>query len=172
MKLVVGLGNPGDKYKKTRHNVGFLVVERLGGEVEWKISKSTGALVSWMEIDGEEIELVKPQKFMNKSGLTVKGIKKKHSKLKNEDIFVVHDDLDIRLGEYKISQKGPRDHNGLKSVYEQIGKDFTHVRVGVDGERDGKSGEEYVLSGWRPEEKEILVKTVSQVVGELKNVLA
>jgi len=126
MKLVVGLGNPGEKYKNTRHNVGFLMVDKLFGEVEWGVSKSTKTLRSWVEFKGEKVELVKPQRFMNKSGVAVKIIKKKHPKLKNEDIYVIHDDLDIKLGEYKIDKgKGPKVHNGLASIYEQIGtKEF------------------------------------------------
>ncbi len=175
MKVVVGLGNPGQKYVNTRHNVGFWVVERLAGDGEWKTSKSTGALVSWI---GEDVELVKPQNFMNKSGVTVKGVFKKHpdkfktTNLKN--LWVVHDDLDIKLGEYKISfGKGPKEHNGLKSIYEQIGsREFWHVRIGIDNGEFRESGEGYVLSGFRHDEKELINQVVSKVARELKDVLA
>ena len=154
MKLVVGLGNPGEKYKNTRHNVGALVVDRL--KVEF----------------GEEVKWLKPDKFMNKSGVALKAFLKKNPRIKMEDVYVVHDDLDIELGKYKISfSKGPKDHNGLNNIYEQVGShDFWHVRVGVDGERDGKSGEEYVLSNWRPEEREVIKKVTEEIVEELKNV--
>lgn len=172
MKLVVGLGNPGSKYKRTRHNVGFLVVEELAGEGEWKLSRSTGALICWIDVGDEKVELVKPQGFMNKSGVVVKGIKRKHPGLRKKDIYVAYDDLDIELGGYKISQKGPRDHKGLNNIYEQTGiKDFWHVRIGVDGERQGKTGEEYVLSNWRLGEEEIAAKVVRQAAEELKDVL-
>jgi PTH1 family peptidyl-tRNA hydrolase len=177
MKLVVGLGNPGEKYKNTRHNVGFGVVERLAGEGEWKISKSSGALLVWVEIGREKIELMKPQKFMNRSGVAAAAAKKKHPELKDKDIYIIHDDLDIRLGEYKFSfGRGPKDHNGLKSVYEQLGsKEFWHVRMGVDNRMKipfKGSGEEYVLSSWLPEERKMVENMIEKIAEELKNVLA
>jgi peptidyl-tRNA hydrolase, PTH1 family len=174
MKLVVGLGNPGTRYVGTRHNVGYWVVEKMAEEALWTLSKSTGALFSWVKINDKEVELFKPQDFMNKSGLAVKEAKKKHPKLENKDIFLVYDDLDIKLSEYKISLgKGPKDHNGLKSIYEQVGvQDFWHVRVGIDNGEFRNSGEEYVLSKWKPQEKEIINEVVDKVVKELKHVLA
>jgi PTH1 family peptidyl-tRNA hydrolase len=175
MKLVVGLGNPGTRYANTRHNVGVLVVEKLLGDGEWKVSKSTGALIAWMN---DEVELVKPQGFMNKSGITVQGVFRKHQgkfQVRNlENMWVVHDDLDIELGKYKITfGKGPKVHNGLKSIYEQIGtKDFWHVRVGIDNGLFRESGEGYVLSSFKPEEKKIIDKVIEKIVEELINVLA
>ena len=176
---MVGLGNPGEKYKNTRHNVGFLVVDRLVGEkVEWKISKSTGAQCFWLKINDFDVELFKPQNFMNKSGVAVKGVFKKHPNkfqlTKLENMWVVHDDLDIKLGEYKLSfGKGPKDHNGLKSIYGQIGTDqFWHVRIGIDNGEYRNSGEEYVLSKWKPDERVILDKVIDKIVKELRDVLA
>ena len=152
MKLVVGLGNPGEKYQNTRHNVGFLVVDRLRERLD----------------EGKDrVLFLKPDKFMNQSGAVVKAFLKKHPKVKPEEMYVAHDDLDIKLGEYKISfGKGPRDHYGLKSINEQLGtKEFWHVRVGIDGPRgEVKSGEEYVLSSFRPEEKSIVNSIVNSVV--------
>lgn len=134
MKHVVGLGNPGEKYKNTRHNVGFLVVELLAAGLEWTDSKKGQLEYVWTEWNGEKIEFVKPQAFMNKSGLAVKYMRRKHPKMDPRDLYVIHDDLDIKLGEYKIGEKGPREHNGLRSIYEQTGmKDFNHVRIGIDG---------------------------------------
>jgi len=206
MKLVVGLGNPGEKYKNTRHNVGYWVVDKL---VEARHSPgktckrfSTNDIhhsVIDRSLGNEELLIVKPQLFMNKSGVAVKKVLKKFQgptleDLTLEDLYVVHDDLDIKLGEYKISfGKGPKDHNGLKNIYEQIGTDkFWHVRVGVGGisplklARDqkskrhsplaaigrsqGESGEEYVLSNWRPEEKKIVDKVIEKILKELKDV--
>lgn len=155
MKLVVGLGNPGDKYKNTRHNVGFWVVDRLEQE------------------NLDEVELYKPQLFMNKSGVEVKEILKKNPKVKPVDLYVIHDDLDIKLGEHKIGEKGPKEHNGLKSIYEQTGlKDFNHVRVGIDNGEFRESGEEYVLSKWKPEEGEVINQVIGKIVEELKDVFA
>lgn len=182
MKLVVGLGNPGQKYKNTRHNVGFWVVDRLAGEeAEWKVSKTTGALYYWTVMGDDDVELFKPQGYMNKSGVAVKKYLKKFKVTNLKDFYVVHDDLDIKLGEYKIGEKGPREHNGLKSIYEQIGtlrhgsgqvKFFNHVRIGIDNGEFRQSGEEYVLSNWKPEEKKIINQVIGKVVEELRDVLA
>ena len=149
-------------------------VKREGKDRQWQTSKSLGALVSWLAIDGKKIELMKPQKFMNRSGLAVVVAKKKHPKLKMENIYVVHDDLDIEIGRFKIAfGKGPRVHNGLQSIYEQLGtKDFWHVRIGIDN-RDKTSfkgdGEDYVLGNWLPEEKEVVERVVVDVVNDLMN---
>ena len=166
MKLIVGLGNPGKQYKNNRHNVGFEVVERIAGEGEWKESKSGQLLYFWINKD---IELIKPQAFMNQSGKSVYAVRKKHQNLETEDIYVVHDDLDIKLGEYKIQKgKGPKDHNGLLSIYEKLGtKDFWHVRIGVENRDKNISGEEYVLQRFKEEELETINKVIKQAIDDL-----
>lgn len=154
---MVGLGNPGPKYLSTRHNVGFLVVDKLTPR--------------------PDLLLLKPNKFMNRSGPVLKAFLKKHPQISLENVYVVHDDLDIELGKYKINfGKGPLVHNGLKSIYEQLGsKDFWHVRMGIDNRNQTGfkgTGEDYVLGKWRPEEKKIIDKTIAKVVKELSRVLA
>lgn len=160
MKLIVGLGNPGEKYKKTRHNVGFMVVDRLSGDEEWASDK--------------KVLLVKPGKFMNKSGDKVARVKNFY-KIDVDDIYVIHDDLDLKLGEYKIQKGiGPKVHNGISSVEERLGdKDFWRVRVGVDNRKGDRrmSGEDYVLGRFRKKEMEILVEVLERVVKEMKEVL-
>lgn len=153
MKLVVGLGNPGSRYANTRHNVGFLVVD--------KFTSGSGFLI------------LKPDKFMNRSGVVLKAFLKKHPKIELKDVYVVHDDLDIELGKFKLTfGKGPKVHNGLKSIYEQLGtKDFWHVRIGIDNRlKTGfkGTGEDYVLSHWRPEERKVIDKVIGIVVKQLK----
>ena len=159
MKLIVGLGNPGQKYKNNRHNVGFMVVERL------------------MEEKLPGVKLLKPNSFMNRSGVAVNKYLKKWKgptlPFSLPNLYVVHDDLDIELGKFKISfGKGPKVHNGLKSIYEQLGtKDFWHVRVGIDNRMKTGfrgTGEEYVLQNFRPEEREIIKKVIDKVVVEVK----
>jgi PTH1 family peptidyl-tRNA hydrolase len=130
--------------------VGFLVVDELARHAP-----------------GKNIVLFKPQKFMNRSGQEVKKLTKLYP-LSSNNLFVIHDDLDIPLGKFKITQKGQKVHNGLKSIYEQIGvRDFWHVRVGIDGDRRGKTGEEYVLENWRPEEKKVLSGVIKEVINAL-----
>ncbi len=134
MKLVVGLGNPGKRYKNTRHNIGFMVVNSIAGEINWVESKKGKLHYFWKS---DNLEYIKPQAYMNKSGESVLAVTKKHQNLKKENIFVIHDDLDIKLGEYKIQfGKGPKDHNGLVSIYEKLGtKKFWHVRVGIENRK-------------------------------------
>ena len=174
MKLMVGLGNPGKKYKRNRHNVGFRIVEKLReilGEGNFVLEKKWEAKVMKMS----DLTLVKPTVFMNASGRAVRKVKD-YFKIDLDDVWIVHDDLDIALGEYKIQKsKGPKIHNGLKSVEESLGEDgFWRVRVGVDG-RGGKrreSGEEYVLKDFGKKEEEMVTKVVDEIVEELLVVLA
>lgn len=150
MKLIVGLGNPGQKYKNNRHNVGFMIVDELA------------------KLNLTDVALFKPSTFMNKSGVAVKKLQVRNL----QDLYVVHDDLDIELGKFKISfGKGPKVHNGLNSIYEQLGtKDFWHVRIGIDNRAAigfKGTGEDYVLQNFRPEEREI-IKNICQEL-ELQN---
>lgn len=167
MKLIIGLGNPGKKHKNNRHNVGFMVLDKLATK-NWTKSKSGLLLYSWIN---SSFELVKPLTFVNDSGNATKYVFKKH-KPKLEEFFVIHDDLDIKLGEYKIQLgKGPKDHNGLLDIYEKLGtKDFWHVRVGVEN-RDGENripGEKYVLQDFSDDEKEILEGVIKQICKKLE----
>jgi peptidyl-tRNA hydrolase, PTH1 family len=160
MKLVAGLGNPGEKYKNTRHNVGFMFLDKLVGDQDWEESK--------------KILLVKPMKFMNKSGEEV-AKRKNFYKIDLDDVYVVHDDLDLKLGEFKIQKGvGPKVHNGVSSVENHLGsKEFWRVRVGIDN-RDGDrkiSGEDYVLGRFRKQEMEILVEVLGKAIKEVKEVL-
>ena len=159
MKLIVGLGNPGKKYKNNRHNVGFMVVDELARHAPGK---------PWI--------LFKPQKFMNRSGVEVKKWLKKRKGRTLPDLYVIHDDLDIELGKYKITfGKGPKVHNGLKSIYEQLGtKNFWHVRIGIDNRLTTgfkETGEEYVLQNFRPEEKKVVGKTIKKTAKRLVEIL-
>jgi len=109
-----------------------------------------------------------PQRFMNRSGAEVKKLVKKFP-LDRHELFVAHDDLDIPLGKFKISRKGPLVHNGLNSIYEQLGtKNFWHIRIGINGDRGGKSPEEFVLSRFRPEEKQAVFRTIGEAINALK----
>lgn len=151
MKLIVGLGNPGAKYKNNRHNAGFMLVDELA------------------KLNLPDVALFKPQKYMNRSGPEVKKWLKNREEPFLPFLYVAHDDLDIPLGKYKIHfGKGPRVHNGLLSIYEQLGtKDFWHVRIGIDGDRGGKTPEEFVLSNFRPEERRVIKSVIVQAIKEL-----
>jgi len=153
MKLIVGLGNPGEKYSKNRHNVGHLVVDRLQTIPHSK-----------------DLAIKKTDTFMNESGKFVKDLTIRYSLLPN-DLYVVHDDLDIRLGSYKIQfAVGPKVHNGITSIEESLGtKDFWRVRIGVDNREPSvrTPGEGYVLEDFTSQEWETLDKVIKDVCKKL-----
>ncbi len=162
MKLVVGLGNPGETHANNRHNVGFMVVDRLAKEAGWE-SKFEALILK-----ARDYLLVKPQTFMNRSGEVVAKLANFY-KVATDDLMVIHDDLDIRLGEYKIQKGvGPKVHNGLTSVEERLGTaNFWRLRIGVDNRPTGQArtpGEEYVLADFLPEEKAIVDGVIEKVV--------
>lgn len=182
MKLIVGLGNPGEKYQYNRHNVGFMIVERLLDKIiNNQITNSKQILNSKFQLNKrfnaevfqlEHSLLAKPQTFMNDSGKAVGAICRFY-KVKYEDLYVLHDDLDITLGNYKIQfGKGPQVHNGLQSIEEKLGTDqFWNVRVGVENRavrgNKGIPGVEYSLQNFAPQEKLIIEGVGEKVTNDL-----
>lgn len=186
MRFIFGLGNPGQNYKATRHNVGFMVLDQLAckltgaddtSKLEWNSHKKSNSLFLRTNSNGAVVSLVKPQTFMNKSGETLKYYLQKQTDwlhqnpISLEKVVVVYDDLDIQLGENKLLfAKGPKLHNGMSSVYEKLGSDaFWHMRVGVDcrhGDRS-VSGKEYVLTTFPPGEQILLQSSLKQSVEKL-----
>ncbi|MFC1624928.1 aminoacyl-tRNA hydrolase [Patescibacteria group bacterium] len=153
MKLIIGLGNPEKKYFKNRHNTGYVFIDELSKKYLPKdlIAKKTNI-------------------FMNDSGSKVKNLCDKY-KIDLNDLYIVHDDLDIPLGEFKIQKGvGPKLHNGISSVDEKLkSKDYWRVRIGVDT-RDSEEripGEKYVLMDFEPEEEEILLETINKAINKL-----
>ena len=176
MKVIVGLGNPGEKYSKNRHNVGFMVVDQLAKQLEcgeWGMTKKFNAEI----ILAKNYILVKPQTYMNDSGEAVSAICRFY-KIKTEDLYIVHDDLDIAIGNYKIQYgKGPQVHNGLLSIEEKLGTDqFFNVRVGVENRpvrgNKGIPGMVYSLQDFTKEEREIVEGVMGKIVDELKSVVS
>lgn len=157
MKLVIGLGNPSSAYVNTRHNAGHLFVDRLK-----KTCKCTS------------LQIYKSNTFMNESGKFVKKILNT-SNMNISNLYVAHDDLDIRLGEYKIQfGRGPKDHNGLKSIDDELGSSaYWHVRIGVDNrDSDNRTlGEEYVLQNFQDCERKILDEVIKKACKKLATLL-
>ncbi len=182
MKVIVGLGNPGKKYEGTRHNVGFYVLDKLAQELgimNYELRNKLKAKIA--KRDG--VVFAKPQTFMNRSGEAVSKVVNFY-KVQLNEVYVVHDDLDIDLGNYKIQKgKGPKVHGGLASIYEKLGsKDFWRVRVGIEN-RNNESGmmnqeekrannwvfgEKYVLQRFNEVEQETLDRVISEVVEDLR----
>jgi PTH1 family peptidyl-tRNA hydrolase len=169
MRVVVGLGNPEETHRNNRHNVGFVVVDRLAEKIDnsdWQEVRKFNSLI----IKTSDFVLAKPSTFMNNSGLAVKRIVGQY-KAKPLDLWVVHDDLDLKLGEYKIQKgKGPKLHGGVNSIETSLRTDdFWRVRIGVDNRSadNGIDGERYVLQDFSGDELEILKETVNNVVSYL-----
>jgi len=167
MKLIIGLGNPGEEYKKTRHNAGFLVLDKLVLSSKYQVLSTQSkfnAEISNGTIDDEKIILAKPQTFMNNSGQAVKAIVD-YYKIKPEDIIVIHDDLDIPLGEYKISKnKNSGGHKGVQSIIDYLGtKDFVRIRIGIMIENKKTPTEKFVLERFSEDEMGV----VKRVIGEI-----
>ena len=172
MYLIVGLGNPGENYEKTRHNAGFLFINKLAGKDKFEVDRKQEAEV----LKREKIILAKPFTFMNDSGRSVRKIMDFY-KLSVENVVVVHDDLDIAFGEFKIQKEvGPKVHNGLKSVEQYLGRnDFLRVRIGIDNRQPGMSygtGADYVLSKMSKEELKELDGVMDEAIKELTETLA
>ena len=153
--LVVGLGNPGRQYERTRHNVGWLVVDELARRLDgsWK-SKFSGRLAE-IRVDGHRVGLLKPETFMNDSGRSV-GAAARFFKVDPEGLLVVHDDVDLAPGRLQARAGGGlAGHNGLRSLAQTLGsRDFLRLRIGVGrpGRGDRRSVADYVLAPFEPDE--------------------
>jgi len=155
MKLIVGLGNPGSKYQNNRHNVGHIFIAYL---------------IEQLRITDYGFKIYRTDCYMNESGKFVKKIIR-NSKFTIKDLIVVHDDLDIPLGKFRIDfARGPKLHNGIESIENELGtKDFWRIRIGVDNRlaTGPMNGESYVLNDFRPEEKTILTTLFPEVKSHL-----
>lgn len=163
MFAVIGLGNPGKKYEKTRHNLGFKVIDKLADiyNIEADTEKYE-SLIGIGNIAGEEVILVKPLTFMNLSGRAVNKIRNKF-KIPNSNIIVISDSLDLSAGKIRIRFEGSSGgHNGLESVIQYIDKDFVKVRLGI-GRPDVKGDEiSYVLSNIDKKEMPVIKDAVEK----------
>lgn len=176
MKLIIALGNPGKQYENTRHNAGFIIldeIQKTEGFVEFQFNKKFNAEISENNFKGEKIILVKPQTFMNLSGQSVKTLMDFY-KIAIEDIIVIHDDLDIDLGAFKISlDSSAGGHNGIQSIIDNLGtQKFKRIRVGIEGAEKKKdrlmSGSDFVLQKFSPEESETIKNLAKEIEGTIK----
>lgn len=173
MNIIVGLGNPGNKYEQTLHNAGFLALDYLMNTEDfsqWEMNKKINSLISKGEINNKEVVLIKPQTFMNESGSAV-GAALRWYKVEPNNIILIHDDTDLSLGEYKIqSGRGSAGHKGVSSVIESTGtREFTRIRIGVrDEETERLSADNLVLTKFSQEELKILESTFIKITEEIK----
>ncbi|NOC93174.1 aminoacyl-tRNA hydrolase [Ruegeria sp. HKCCD6604] len=157
MKLFVGLGNPGQKYARNRHNIGFMAVDRIAedhGFGPWK-SKFQGE-ISEGRLGSEKILLLKPQTFMNRSGQSV-GEAMRFYKLESTDVVVFHDELDLAPGKVRVKAGGGHaGHNGLRSIHDHIGAAYDRVRLGIGHPGRKEMVSAYVLSDFAKSESDWL----------------
>jgi len=173
MKLVVGLGNPGLRYEKTRHNVGFMAVDVLGKFLGVKVERKFGlSLTSEAFFEGEKLILAKPQCYMNRSGAAVFELMQ-YFKLSLGDLIVLHDDMDLELGRLRIRLKGGHGgHRGIGSIISELKtQDFCRIKIGIGRPPQDVDPSDYVLSSFSIEEWEIVRNAVERAGLAVKSIL-
>ncbi len=174
--LIVGLGNPGSQYAETRHNAGFMAIDKVADSFSVLVEKSKfNALYGRGRIENVDVILAKPMAFMNKSGYPVQQIAG-YFKISCQDILVIHDDIDLAFGRLQIKEKGGSGgHKGIKSIIEVLGRDdFARIRIGISREnfRDMSGVSNYVLSRFSPDERLILPKIITRTKDAVVTILS
>ena len=152
MKLIIGLGNPGKKYELTRHNIGFLIVDKYINENNLHYKEKFEGLYSEVNIEGQKVIFLKPQTYMNLSGNSVKKIVD-FFKINIEDILVIQDDLDLDFGKYKLKKNSSSGgHNGIKNIISHLNtQNFLRLKIGILNEHKNDT-KEFVLNNFSKEE--------------------
>lgn len=166
MKIVVGLGNPGKEYERTRHNTGFMVLDKIADKFNIEIKKEKSkALIGTGEINGEKVMLVKPQTFMNLSGEAVRGLVDFY-KEDIENVLIIFDDIDLEVGKIRIKERGSAGtHNGMKSVVSHLGTEkFKRVKVGIGKPKENIDLIGHVLGKFSDEEFKTLENSMGNAV--------
>ena len=160
MFIIAGLGNPGNKYSRTRHNIGLRVIERLSKIYNIPLEEKETFVIGKGALEGTESVLLKPLTYMNRSGIAVKKILKKFYVPQDElavKLLVIHDDLDLDTGKIKIRKDGSSGgHKGIESLIQETGtKNFLRIKIGI-GRGPGVPVEQYVLGNFRPDDKNLI----------------
>jgi peptidyl-tRNA hydrolase, PTH1 family len=173
MKLIVGLGNPGQKYEKTRHNAGFAVLrrfaERNGLPIPSKSQYGSHASVGF--VANEKCILALPQSFMNRSGQPVASLMGYYS-IPPEELIVVHDELALDFDTLRCKRAGGHGgHNGLRDIIRHIGASFIRVRVGIGSPPAGWDTSSYVLAKWKPSEQDVLSSFIDRASDAIESIV-
>ncbi len=171
MVLIVGLGNPGKEYEWTRHNLGFMLIDKLAGDAGFDVKlRECQSMVGRGKIEGCAVKLVKPQTYMNLSGEAVACLFARHKLVEpGENLIVISDDLALPFGKIRIRAKGSAGgHNGLKSIIGAVGtNEFTRLRIGIQPEHPISDSRRFVLDSFpgatRPAVEEILERSVEAI---------
>ena len=165
-KLLVGLGNPGDKYFETKHNVGFMLIDQLAKKqnVTFTNDKIFKADLASFFFNGEKIYLVKPTTFMNESGKAVHALLAYYG-LDIKDLLIIYDDLDMEVGKIRLRAKGSAGgHNGIKSIIQHIGtQTFNRVKIGIGKPKNGMSVVNHVLSTFDKDDYIGILQSIDKV---------
>jgi PTH1 family peptidyl-tRNA hydrolase len=171
--LIVGLGNPGEEYENTPHNLGFMVIDRLAGSHSIRVSrKENTSFVGLGAVNGKSLALAKPQTYMNLSGPAVSGLLERYE-LKPDRLIVVHDELDLPWGSLRIGIKGSAaGHNGVKSLIGSLGtNEFTRIRIGINP-GNPVEGKQFVLGQFKRAQKQDVEETVVRAADAVEFILA
>ena len=172
MKLIIGLGNPGKEYENTRHNTGFMVLDRLSEKLNIEMTQNKfKGLYGKSKYKGEDVILLKPQTYMNLSGESVRQVMD-FFKINQEDILVIYDDLDMPVGKLRLRQSGSAGgHNGVKSIIAHVGtQSFQRIRVGIDKHPRIKVVD-YVLGRFQKDEQPLIDQGVEDAVKAIETYL-
>lgn len=161
IKLIVGLGNPGPKFLKTRHNIGFIILDKIADSFNASWQKKDNLEFCKININSDELFLVKPQTYMNSSGEIFSWVKMKG--FLPEEILVVHDELELPLGEQKFKFGGShKGHNGIRSLISFFGDKFWRFRFGISRPPENIPVDIYVLSNFDP--ADLVDKAINQII--------
>jgi len=170
--VLVGLGNPETKYIMNRHNVGFMTIDSISKKYAFSPFKSKfQAHITKKQLSDKTVLLVKPQTFMNLSGQSLNQIKKFY-KIENNNFIVIHDDLDLKIGDARTKiGGGSGGHNGLKSIDSHIGNDYIRIRIGIDHPGNKDLVNKYVLSDFNNTDLGLISPLIDNICSNLKNII-
>jgi PTH1 family peptidyl-tRNA hydrolase len=173
MKLIVGLGNPDRRYRRTRHNVGWDVIDRMARRWGVTVDQDDGwARVGTAKVGRHRLLLAKPQTYVNRSGVAVADLLRRH-RVKVEDLLVIVDDLDLPLGRLRLRAGGSHGgHNGVRSIIEGLGRDdFPRLRVGIGRPPAGTDPAEFVLTPFREDEHDAMEAALDRATDAVETAL-
>jgi PTH1 family peptidyl-tRNA hydrolase len=173
MKIIIGLGNPGRKYERTRHNAGFMAIDELARGLRFDLTQEKyHAVIGRGRIGDTEALLAKPQTFMNESGRSAGAILR-YTYRSPADLIVLHDELDLPLGAVRVKAGGGHGgHNGLRSLIEHLGTaDFVRVRIGVGRPEPGRDAADYVLSPFRADERSLAEESFARAAEAVRVII-
>jgi len=174
VKLIVGLGNPGEEYQSTPHNLGFLAIDRIAKEFGVEVrNRQCRALTARVVVGSETVLLAKPETFMNLSGISVRELVGKHEVRVEEDLIVIQDELDFPLGTLRLQRRrSSAGHNGIESIINALGtQDFLRIRMGVAPDHKIEDGMSYLLAPFRKAQLKLVDEMLEVAADAVKAIL-